>query len=336
MPERKDFNVHIGDALTVLKSIDDNSIHCCVTSPPYFGLRDYNHSNQIGQENTPEEYVERLVSIFHEVNRVLRPDGTFWLNIGDTYATGCGGSGTTSQMQRNNKGTNIAPRKSHRTGNLKTKDLIGIPWMTAFALRADGWYLRSEIIWSKPNLMPESVKDRPTKSHEQIFLFTKSSKYYFNTIQEPAKSKWYSGYRNKRTVWEIPPAGSDGHFAVFPWEIPHLCISAGTSDYGCCEKCGKCCDKNGPTCGHKDQIVPCRVLDVFSGSGTTGIVAVASKRIYTGIELNKEYVAIGNSKFDQLIDNLSVKLTPKIYKTLDDIFEEEADSALAIPNTTVI
>lgn len=157
--------LHCGDAVTVLRTLASKSINCCITSPPYFGLRDYGMAQQIGQEETPEEYVKRLVGVFREVRRVLRDDGTLWLNIGDSY-----------------------PKKRYR--DIKHKDLIGIPWMLAFALRADGWFLRSEIIWHKPTPMPESVKDRPTKAHEQIFLLSKSERYYYdaNAVAEPTKN----------------------------------------------------------------------------------------------------------------------------------------------------
>lgn len=169
-----------GDALSSLRQLPDESVQCCVTSPPYWGLRDYGHESQIGLEKTPEEYVERLVEIFHEMKRALRGDGTLWLNLGDSYAGGHGMGG------KGNTGALGSIDKRGRSG-VKPKDLIGIPWMVAFALRADGWYLRSDIIWAKPNPMPESVKDRPTKSHEYIFLLSKSERYYYDTeaIKEP-------------------------------------------------------------------------------------------------------------------------------------------------------
>ena len=166
--------------------LPDESVQCCVTSPPYWGLRDYKSDGQIGLEKTPEEYVAAMVAVFREVRRVLRKDGTLWLNLGDTYSTGSGGTDTKSDKQRSNNGTQFEPRPAY--DGLPTKNLVGIPWRVAFALQADGWWLRSDIIWSKPNPMPESVTDRPTRSHEYIFLLTKSARYFYDAdaIKEPA------------------------------------------------------------------------------------------------------------------------------------------------------
>jgi site-specific DNA-methyltransferase (adenine-specific) len=179
----------IGDALTELKDIPDKHVNCCVTSPPYFGLRDYGHQGQIGLEETPGKYVENMVEIFREVSRVLRDDGTLWLNLGDSYAGNHGHKQSSGAKSKSNKGSLRNNVRIPGPG-LKQKDLIGIPWKVAFALQADGWYLRQDIIWSKPNPMPESVKDRCTKSHEYIFLFSKSSRYYFDheAIREPVQS----------------------------------------------------------------------------------------------------------------------------------------------------
>lgn len=293
------FDVYIGDARSVLKSIPADSVHTCVTSPPYFGLRNYGVDEQIGLEQTPEEYIEKLVEVFREVRRVLRNDGTLWLNMGDSYATRSG-----SQPPRNTRNSCGHTEKRVPPG-YKYKDLIGVPWMLAFALRADGWYLRQDIIWHKPNAMPESVKDRCTKCHEYVFLLTKSPRYYFDfdAIKEPvaestkgrkpcdfggAKGRSYTpkkgdpnyrngseqwgrtwkysnDKRNKRTVWTIatrPYKGS--HFAVFPEALVEPCILAGAPLGGV-------------------------VLDPFAGSGTTGVVAKKTGRNFIGIEVNPKY-----------------------------------------------
>ena len=279
------------DCLKGLKQLPDNSINCCVTSPPYWGLRDYGVEGQIGLEKTPEEYVAKMVEVFQEVKRVLRDDGTLWLNLGDSYMgswgnyapTGKGGQ-RAKQVERWRRGAyegkeDWRPPTSMKQEGIKPKDLVGIPWMVAFALRADGWYLRQDIIWHKPNAMPESVKDRCTKAHEYIFLLSKSRHYYYDqeAIKEPAaydgrkdtflkgSPKYAKGVvpgqvehsmaakgherwkknergeyvRNKRSVWTIPTKPfKEAHFAVFPPEIPEICIKAGTSEKGCCSKCG--------------------------------------------------------------------------------------------------
>ena len=262
----------------------------CVTSPPYYGLRDYGHEGQIGLEETPEEYIKAMVEVFRCVWDVLEDDGTLWLNIGDSYA------GNNSQASNNGRAGfgNARERVVNRTGEgLKTKDLIGIPWMLAFALRADGWYLRQDIIWHKPNPMPESVTDRCTKSHEYIFLLSKSNKYHFDyeAIREegvipagtlaakgsaerqnqkgvnarPPEYKEYDGQRNKRSVWTVNTKPYSGaHFAVFPEELIEPCILAGAPLGGI-------------------------VLDPFMGSGTTAQVAQDLGRQYIGCELNPEY-----------------------------------------------
>jgi DNA modification methylase len=182
------FTFHQGDAVAVLRTMPASSVHCCVTSPPYWGLRDYNAEGQIGQEQTPDDYAARLVEVFREVRRVLRDDGTLWLNLGDSYSSG----GRTTQCSPGGKPgqptISQGMRRAPTVDSLKPKDLVGIPWMVAFALRADGWYLRSDIIWSKPNPMPESVTHRPTKAHEYLFLLSKSERYYYDAeaIKEPA------------------------------------------------------------------------------------------------------------------------------------------------------
>ena len=266
-----------GDVMKGLASLPDESVQCVVTSPPYWGLRDYGVEGQIGLEKTPEEYVEKMVQVLREVRRVLRKDGTVWLNMGDSYARDeeKGGSGTPTG--RNNRGENYP---GAGLGGLKPKDLVGMPWRLAFALQVDGWWLRSDIIWSKPNPMPESVTDRPTKSHEYLFLLAKSPRYFYDAdaIREPHKEpergnghlesigtskggtsltsgfsqkeggwadswrgirQYNSAGRNRRTVWEIPTQPTpEAHFATFPEKLVEPCIKAGTSERGCCPKCG--------------------------------------------------------------------------------------------------
>jgi DNA modification methylase len=263
----------IGDCLDVLKTLPDCSVHCCVTSPPYWGLRDYGVEGQFGMERTPEEYVAKMTAVFHEVRRVLRDDGTLWLNLGSSYAATTKGSSGVGK-NGSNKGTLIIDRRWQVPPGFKPKDLIGIPWLVAFALQADGWYLRQDIIWSKPNPMPESVRDRCTKAHEYVFLLSKSSRYYYDAeavkeesvypddnrkerqkpedyaammgdsgqlraVINPSDARTYP-YRNRRSVWTITPKPYRGaHFAVMPPDLAELCILAGTSKRGCCPACGK-------------------------------------------------------------------------------------------------
>ena len=287
-----------GDCLEVLKTLPDNSVDCCITSPPYYGLRDYGVDGQIGLEDTPKEYIQKLVEVFREVKRVLKKEGTLWLNIGDSYC-GTGSKGDYKDPKYSDGRNGQAVSLTQKIEGYKQKDLIGIPWMLAFALRDDGWYLRQDIIWAKPNPMPESVKDRCTKSHEYIFLLSKSPKYYFDyeAIQEDAKSTndkrkdlgriAYEGkrtegtdahaqqsfvsisdYRNKRDVWMIPvQATKEAHFATYPEKLVEPCLLAGCREGGV-------------------------VLDPFFGSGTTGRVATRFGRDYIGIELNPQYVEI--------------------------------------------
>ena len=279
--------IEVGDCLQSLGFMDDRSVHTCVTSPPYFGLRDYGVDGQIGLEPTPDEFVATLVAVFREVRRVLRDDGTLWLNLGDSYAgAGYSNHRNTGGAQRSDGG-----EQKHMTGScLKNKDLIGIPWRVAFALQADGWYLRQDIIWHKPNPMPESVKDRCTKAHEYIFLLSKSPKYYFDAeaIKEPevcgrkrgpalhpdTKStngnsglsrRESDGKRNRRSVWTVATKPFNGaHFATFPPDLIEPCILAG-------------CPEGGT------------VLDPFGGAGTTGLVAEKHGRNAVLCELNPEY-----------------------------------------------
>ena len=264
----------IGSALDILPQLPANTFHCCVTSPPYYGLRDYGVEGQLGRESTPAEYVENLVNVFREVRRVLRDDGTLWLNLGDSYANDGKWGGRTSGKHASGVHDTSVGRLKRSTG-LKPKDLIGIPWRVAFALQEDGWYLRSDVIWAKGNCMPESVTDRPTKSHEYVFLLTKNQDYFYDqhAIREPHTMRpqrrltpienrhsfgnrqphTEAGYRtrddigidghpdgrNKRTVWNINAKPYRGaHFAVMPEELASLCIRAGSSERGACSNCG--------------------------------------------------------------------------------------------------
>ena len=254
----KDSTVLQGDAERVLAQLPSNWFRCCVTSPPYWGLRDYGEDDQIGIENDPYEYIERLVAVFEQVRRVLREDGTLWLNIGDSYTSG---NRTYRAPDKKNPVRAMAHRAKTPKG-LKPKDLIGIPWRLAFALQEAGWYLRGDIIWEKPNCMPESVRDRPTRAHEYIFQLSKSLRYHYDQANVRVNG------RNRRTVWSIPTEPFSGaHFATFPPRLVEPCILAGSlpGDW---------------------------VLDPFFGSGTVGTVCVQQDRRYVGIELNPEYVQL--------------------------------------------
>lgn len=291
----EDVQLLLGDCIERMGDLATGSIQTCVTSPPYFGLRDYGMEGQLGLEYSPELYVAKMVAVFREVRRVLKDDGTLWLNIGDSYANDSkwGGSSGGKHAKALHGASGVGRGRKH-TG-LKGKDLIGIPWMLAFALRADGWYLRQDIIWHKPNPMPESVADRCTKAHEYVFLLSKGPRYFYDhqAIKEPAvyaacgrPSKVRGEFegkniqpgkeafraiketRNRRSVWTIatkPYKGS--HFAVFPPALVEPCILAGS--------------RPGDV-----------VLDPFNGSGTTGQVALQHSRRYIGIELNPEYLAL--------------------------------------------
>ena len=300
-----------GNVLDRIKDLQDNSIQCVVTSPPYWGLRDYGVDGQLGLEESPEEFVNNLVNVFREVRRVLKDDGTVWLNLGDSY---CGGNRKSNPKQSMNgdkeTGHEIGytPSRDMNHDTIKPKDLVGIPWRVAFALQADGWYLRQDIIWHKPNPMPESVTDRCTKAHEYIFLLSKSAKYKFNQMSEDLKPSTFNdkrlfngnyteqrrdrnypgnaqqgsgmlrptdGQANKRSVWRINTKPyKEAHFAVFPEELPTLCIKAGSEE--------------GDV-----------ILDPFFGSGTTGWVAQRLGRKWIGIELNPEYIKIAEKRFIQ-------------------------------------
>ena len=298
-----------GDCIESMRTLPDASVHCCVTSPPYWGLRDYGHDVQIGLESTPEAYVARMVEVFREVRRVLRDDGTCWVNLGDSYfGTGRGPTHPTGFHSGENGGSfPTSGVYSHDT--LKSKDLVGIPWRVAFALQADGWWLRQDIIWHKPNPMPESVRDRCTKAHEYVFLLTKSERYFYDAeavseavvcVRGPGNKKPLKGVeedgekhrtraglhkaaerwreegppesRNRRSVWTITTKPYSGaHFAVMPPDLVKPCIKAG-------------CPEGGT------------VLDPFAGSGTTLAVAAELGRNGIGCELNPEYIGLAERR----------------------------------------
>ncbi len=305
--------IYTGNCLDILPTLDAESVQCCVTSPPYWGLRDYGVDGQLGLEKTPEEYVAKMVEVFREVRRVLKKGGTCWINLGDSYASSPPGN-------KDNKTTDTDGvynrRLDRQLGHgedkgkiwhkpkdmgLKPKDLVGIPWRVAFALQADGWYLRQDIIWNKPNPMPESVTDRCTKAHEYIFLLTKSARYYYDAeavkeenITGPRGREKFNGEsavdtklrgwgshcgtyetgRNRRSVWTITTKPfKEAHFATFPPEIPEICIKAGS--------------RAGDT-----------ILDPFAGAGTTGLVAEKLGRKFVGIELNPEYVDMAERRIE--------------------------------------
>jgi DNA modification methylase len=311
------WEIRQGSALDLLRAMPTASVHCVVTSPPYWGLRDYGVDGQLGLEATPEEYVANLVEIFREVRRVLRSDGTLWLNLGDSYVANPGSGyargnlggldGADSPRYRETMraahgASDLAKRNTRRNTGLKPKDLVGIPWRAAFALQADGWYLRADNIWQKPNPMPESVSDRTTRAHEYVFHFAKSERYFYDadavaeTALRPEGSgntnrkfgddadrpgshlgrsiPWEGSTRNRRSVWTIAVRPfAEAHFATFPPELPEVCIKAG-------------CPAGGV------------VLDPFSGAGTTGLVALRLGRSYVGLEINPEYVAMSRRRID--------------------------------------
>jgi DNA modification methylase len=376
----------VGHVLDRLAELPDESVHCCVTSPPYYGLRDYGLEPQVWEENdpacqhswgeegksgqrnrnvlgnlngcsplflhpstgafcqwcgawcgslglepTPELYIQHLVEIFAEVRRILRSDGTLWLNIGDSYA-------------RDEAKGQHKPAFRSSGGGLKPKDLIGIPWMLAFALRGSGWWLRQDIIWSKPNAMPESVTDRCTKAHEYLFLLTKSERYFYDSaaIQEPAEkgnasssfntpaehkllrssdsTRTDDDQRNKRSVWTVPTRPfTKAHFAVFPPNLITPCIQAGTSEHGVCQQCGAPWKREvsttttgwSSTCKCNADIIPATVLDPFFGAGTTGLVCQHLWRSCIGIDLSDKYAEIGKDRMPGgLLYNLEVHDDP--------------------------
>lgn len=268
----------VGDARRELARFPDGTFQVCVTSPPYWGLRDYGIDGQIGAEIKVDDYLADLVAVFREVRRTLRDDGTLWLNIGDSYTSG---GRTWRDADEKNPARGMSYRAPTPDG-LKPKDLIGVPWRLAMALQADGWYLRADIVWHKPNCQPESVKDRPTRSHEYVFLLSKSEQYFYDheAIKEPTTDG--SGSRNRRTVWAIntePYAGA--HFAVFPPELVRLCVLGGS--------------KPGTL-----------VLDPFMGSGTTGAVSLNTGRHFVGIELKPDYAELARQRLSGLTAGLAL------------------------------
>ena len=320
----KAFELLQGDCLQQLATLPAASVQCCVTSPPYWGLRDYGTPGQLGLEATPDEYVANMVAVFRAVRRVLRDDGTLWLNLGDSYAGNSNntrGEGAGGGKERGKAmGFGTLPQKKDYDG-IKPKDLVGIPWRVAFALQADGWYLRQDIIWHKPNPMPESVTDRCTKAHEYIFLLTKSARYFYDSdaVKEPvsevslkrAEYGWDCDRpstknasmggdgihtekmgtrfvnptgRNKRSVWTISTKPYRGaHFATFPPDLIEPCILAGSAT---------------------DALV----LDPFSGAGTTGVVSVQHGRRYIGIELNPDYLEMSRKRIQLARDSITTPL----------------------------
>lgn len=297
-----------GDCREILRTLPDQSVHCCVTSPPYFGLRDYGHAGQIGLEATPDAFVAEMVAVFREVRRVLRDDGTLWLNLGDSYNNFRVSKGPGQAVHGRDKLNGKPAPDSGRRGwrGLKEKDLIGVPWRVAFALQTDGWYLRQDIIWSKPNPMPESVTDRCTKAHEYIFLMSKSARYHYDAaavaeavtgstierLSQPncenqtgsarvpgktngnMKAVGVALTRNRRSVWEVTTQPfKDAHFATFPPDLIEPCIKAGCASGGV-------------------------VLDPFGGAGTTGLVADRLGRDAILIELNPDYAELAKHRID--------------------------------------
>lgn len=320
-------DILIGDVLKMISSVRDESIDCCVTSPPYYGLRDYGVDGQLGLEQSPNEYIENLVKVFRYVRRVLRDDGTIWVNIGDSYAGS--GKGPAGNLGKSHNERDMS--YTHLSGKVpdgcKPKDLIGIPWMLAFALRADGWYLRQDIIWHKPNPMPESVKDRCTKSHEYIFMLSKSPKYYYDAdaIKEPcvssdtASSKRNKGTKTKNSgrrdkqgeLGKQTYTGFNERYFAKPalthrnkrdvWTVttkPYKGSHFATFPPDLIEPCILAGSRVGGT-----------VLDPFMGSGTTCMVAKQNGRGYVGIELNPEYVELAKKRiYEGTKDGVQVQL----------------------------
>lgn len=375
----KPYRIIVADVMDGLAQLPDASVQCVVTSPPYWGLRDYQVPGQIGLEATPDKYVAKLVEVFRGVRRVLRDDGTLFLNLGDSY---CGSARGADKKYGNDAlaSDSLAVKPDWAISGLKPKDLCMMPARVAIALQADGWWLRSDIVWHKPNPMPESCTDRPTNAHEHVFLLTKSARYYYDAeaVKEPAinagrivsydgtqkntghENPTYPGAkprdilvaegRNLRNVWTIPTQPyPEAHFATFPEALPERCVKAGTSEKGCCPECGapwervvekvptgetqKMADgwdtgdgghgtihRDGrqageigkpvmanhttgwcPTCSHGGEPVPCTVLDLFSGSGTTGVAACKLGRRYIGIELNPEYAEMSERRIGKAL-----------------------------------
>lgn len=259
-----DGTILVGDTMTRLAEIPDGTFRCAVTSPPYWGLRDYGSEFQIGAEMDLNDYIERLVKTFSEVRRVLTDDGTFWLNIGDSFTSG-GRTWRQADDKLPARGMNYRPPTPE---GLKPKDLIGVPWKVAFALQADGWYLRTDVVWHKPNALPESVKDRPARCHEFLFMFSKNERYLYNYEAVKVPTDNGKGTKARKSVWAVnTEAFPEAHFATFPTKLVEPCILAGSNP--------------GDT-----------VLDPFFGSGTVGEVSAKHGRHFVGCELNPEYVEI--------------------------------------------
>ena len=403
--ERATATLYYGqDVRESLRLLPEASVHTVCTSPPYWGLRDYGTGDaQIGLEETPDEFVSALVEVFREIKRVLRPDGTLWVNLGDSYAGGGGGNyGSGISVSSHNTHPTSGKDKPSVPSGLKAKDLVGIPWRVAFALQADGWYLRQDIIWAKGSCMPESVTDRCTKAHEYVFLFAhpdSGGRYFYDA--EAVKEK-PAGYfreggtaptrdgltthgrgsntlhqmsptgRNKRSVWTVTTKPYSGaHFATWPPDLVEPMIRAGTSERGCCPTCGEpwrrvvnnrsvealdvvvggCPDrKDGgdrvrdlggmggtrlaikrvgtdqwePACRCGNQkVIPCTVLDPFSGSATTGMVALREGRNYIGIDLNPEYLPLAEARLREDPAPRKIEEDPERELDLFDLFGEE-------------
>ncbi|TAK24153.1 MAG: site-specific DNA-methyltransferase [Chloroflexota bacterium] len=261
-----------GDSRHVLRQIPSGAFQTCITSPPYWSLRDYNIAGQIGLEMSVAAYLESLVEVFEEVRRVLRDDGTLWLNIGDSYTSG----GRTWRAPDKKNAIRAMDVRPPTPEGLKPKDLIGVPWRLAFALQEAGWYLRADLIWNKPNCQPESVKDRPTRSHEYVFLLTKSERYHYDhaAARGPNGRNFRTVVEPGQSVWDInTQAYREAHFATFPPALVKPCITLGS--------------RPGDL-----------VLDPFIGSGTTGVVALGLERRFVGIELNADYVRIAENRLN--------------------------------------
>lgn len=280
-----------GDNRKTLQTLPEQSVNCVVTSPPYYGLRTYLGDNEelaeyeVGKEQTPKEFIANLVEVFREVRRVLRDDGVLWVNIGDTYSSYKDGAYTKQSIDKDDKDrpTHSVPNRMRsimEPEGFKDKELIGIPWMLAFALREDGWYLRQDIVWSKTSAYPESVKDRCTRSHEYIFMLTKKPHYYFDNEAIKEETVDGKGLKNKRSVWTMGTSKFKGaHFATFPEELVEPCILSS-------------CPPDGV------------VLDPFNGAATTGVVAIKNGVKYLGCELNPEYVTISEERLDGVVEEV--------------------------------
>ena len=270
----------VGNALAALKKLPDGIADCCVTSPPYWGVRDYDIRGQIGIEPSLSSYLTKLCKVFSEVNRVLRPEGTLWLNIGDTYTSGNRGW---RAPDNRNKAREMYKRPPNPPG-LKDKELVGVPWRLAFKLQKQGWFLRSNIVWSKPNAQPESVKDRPSRSHEDLFLLSKSKIYYYDQSTITEERTDGNGSRNKRSVWTVPTANNGtNHSESFPLDLVRPCILSGSRSGGL-------------------------VVDPFSGSGTVGLVCQQESRQFLGIDLLPRFVEVARQRLG-LEPNAAVRVS---------------------------